>query len=141
MRPDYEICRQCGEVHMKREAMSRPSNWRAHQCKKSLTVNLDEGAFNNDEPTIGPCDAAGMQSLQQELDQLAASEVQHGGDDTMIAAADIDCSQDHQQLAAGSEEDDDDEVEQPQPAAVKRAKTDQGAILVQAGESRAPIGT
>jgi len=57
--PYYETCRRCGAVYKRQDKMKRSSNWRPHKCKKSLPVNDDEGAFN-DEPSIAPFDAAGM---------------------------------------------------------------------------------
>ena len=104
--------------------MKRAGRRRPHKCEGGAVNNDEEGAFDNEEPSIGTCDPVG---LQQEIDQpeQPVAEEQHGGDDAHSAAARLDSAQDRRQPAGDetyTEEEHDDEVVQPPPA--KRAKND-----------------
>ena len=109
--------------------MKRADKWRPHKCEWIAVNNDEEGAFDDQEPSIGTCDPVGLQQEINQTEQLVAAE-QDSGDDANSAAAlpAIERpSWDHRLLAVDSEDEaedevDDDEVVQPQPA--KRARTD-----------------
>ena len=109
--------------------MKRADKWQPHKCEGGAINNDEEGAFDDQEPSIGTCDPVGLQQEINQTEQLVAEE-QDSGDDANSAAAlpAIERpSWDHRLLAVDSEDEaedevDDDEVVQPQPA--KRARTD-----------------